>query len=243
MYQVQQCSDVYVDACVRNEAGALVFMSVFGRDTAAKEFMARIQLGNKGTDGLPELRLKGYGEDEGQQHTVFIANPRDLDKVTGRLPKCLYGNLTHLWIFDPAIRSPNRGAGQAWLIEPVRREPDGLQPSEGARDRVVERLWQAVCQLATIPLLPHWRDAVMTAIWADMVTEFGRTVRGDHNPRFSQPLGDVIAFRVDLGDDFAARVSGLICEGILTLDAPAAQLTAPVVTLAAPAPTAHALVA
>ena len=218
MFQIQHCSDVFVDACVRNEAGALVFISVYGRDTAVKELIARIQMGTKSMAGLPELKLKGFGEHSGQQHTVFIANPRDLDKLSGRLPKCLYGNLTHMWIFDPAIRSPNKGAGQAWLIEPLKRDASGKLLAIDS-DCMAERIWQAVCQLASIPLLPHWREPVLVAIWEDMVTELGRTDRRDFNPRFSEPLGDVVAFRVNLTDTFSARVSGLIRERILTLEA------------------------
>ncbi len=213
MFQIEQCPEVYVDACVRNEASQLVFMSAFGRDTATKELMARIQLA-KGTHGLSELCLKGHGEHQGQSHTIFITDPGALDKVTGRLPKGLFGELTHLWIFQPSIRAPDKGAKQAWLIANLARSQE--------TERVMrERIWVAVCELASVPLLAHWQTPVLEAIWSDMVFEMGHcgTASG-YSPRFSEPLGKVVAYRVALTDDFAERVSRLIQQGTLTLQVP-----------------------
>ena len=210
MYQVEYCSDVFVDGCVRNEAGILMFVSVFGRDTAIKELMARIQLG-KGADGLSELKLKGCDVHQGDNHVATINNAKDLEKLTGRLPKCLYGNLTHAWIFDPAIRAPDKGAGQAWIIEPK-------QADQIAQQCIVQkRLWQAICQLANIPLLAHWQETVLQTFGTDIVSQMG-TTDGGHNPRFSQPLGDLLAYRVHLEEDFSSRISALIQNGQLTLE-------------------------
>jgi hypothetical protein len=209
MYQVDSCSDVFVDACVRNQAGILMFISVYGRDTAIKELMARIQIG-KGSEGLSELKLKGCGVHLGESHVATIGNAKDLAKLTGRLSKCLYGNLTHAWIFDPAIRAPDKGAGQAWVIEPKQAD----DPQQGAR--IAHRLWQAVCHLAAVPLLPHWQTTVMQSFGADLVCQMG-TTDGGHNPWYSKPLGDVLAYRVRLGDDFSSRICTLVQNGDLTL--------------------------
>lgn len=208
MYQIEHCSDVFVDACVRNEAGILIFISVYGRDTAIKEMMARIQLG-KGADGLSELKLKGCDVHQGENHLATINNAKDLEKVTGRLPKCLYGNLTHAWIFDPVIRAPDKGAGQAWIIEPKQVDQVAQQRSVQARQ------WQAICHLANIPLLAHWQDTVLQTFESDIVSQMG-TTDGGHNPRFSQPLGDLLAYRVHLDGDFSSRISTLIRDGKLT---------------------------
>lgn len=205
MFLIETVSDLYVDACVRNEAGILMFLSVFGRDTAVRELMARIQL-KTGEHGLRELKLKGTGRDAGQKHTVTIGNPDDLDKLTGRLAKCLYGNLTHAWIFDPAIRAPDKGAKQSWIIET--RHCDPVQQALTYRRKV----WQAVSTLSSVPLLPHWQDTVIEALGSSLVTEMGS------NPLLSQPLGQLVAYRVHLEDDFPSRISTLIRQGILTLE-------------------------
>jgi hypothetical protein len=91
MYAIQNCVEVYVDACVRNEAGQLMFMSVFGRDTATRELMARIQLAS-GQDSLRELSLVGHGPYKGESHTVQVADAKELDKLTGRCPRASMAN-------------------------------------------------------------------------------------------------------------------------------------------------------
>ena len=223
MYQIDDCSDVFVDACIRNEASQLVFLSAYGRDTAIKELMARIELGAKDNHGLGELRLKGCGNHAGERHTVAIADPKLLEKHTGRLPKRkLFGNLTHVWIYDSAIGTPDKGARTAWLLD---RNTTGLEPAiTGVSVSMRSRIWAAVCHLATVPLMEHWQDAVLTAIWRDMVFEMGKSTDPAFNPRFSQPLGGMQAFRIALTEDFPAVVSALIKDGTIGLSPEATVL-------------------
>jgi hypothetical protein len=210
MYEIAHCSDVFVDACVRNEASQLMFLSAYGRDTAVKELMARMELGARDNHGLAELTLKGTCDHAGESHTVVVGDPKRLDKHTGRLPKRkLFGNLTHVWIYDPVVRAPDKGARTAWLID---RTEAGQQVLD-----MQSRIWEVVCELASIPLLPHWRDTVLAAIGHDMVFEMGKSTGPDYNPRFSKPLGGMQAYRVALTDDFPSVVSSLIKTGVLKL--------------------------
>lgn len=211
MFQIQNCHDVYVDGCVRNEAGILMFLSAFGRDTAIKELMARIQIGSAGSSGLPALKLKGVGEHDGEIYTVVIANAKDLEKTTGRLPKCLYGNLTHLWIYDPVIQAPNKSTGVAWVIEPQ----VASEASKRVSDDLSLKLWQAICQLANIPLLSHWREPLMTEIQGDLILKMGDQATTDFRLRHSRPLGPLDAYRIELTEDFPQRVCEMIRQGKL----------------------------
>jgi hypothetical protein len=228
MYQIDDCGDVFVDACVRNEASQLVFLSVYGRDTAVKELMARIELGAHDNHGLRELRLKGSGIHAGEHHTVVIADPKLLDKHTGRLPKRkLFGNLTHVWIYDGAICTPDKGARTAWLLDRVVPVQGAVAPAagvDGVSAAMRARIWAAVSHLATIPLMAHWQDAVLAAIWRDMVFEMGKSTDPAYNPRFSQPLGGMQAFRIALTEDFPAVVSSLIKGGQIGLKPEATAL-------------------
>ena len=219
MYEIQHCSDVFVDACVRNEASQLMFLSAYGRDTAVKELMARMELGGNDNHGLSELTLKGTCNHAGESHTVMVGDPKRLEKHTGRLPKRrLFGNLTHLWIYDPVIRVPDKGARTAWLIDrPTDDKSHGLD--------MQERIWAAIGNLASIPLLPHWRDTVLAAVKRGMVFEMGKATGPDYNPRFSKPLGGMQAFRIALTDEFPNVVSSLIKSGQLTLEPQAAHLS------------------
>ncbi len=214
MYQIQQVSDVHVDACVRNEAGQLMFLSAFGRDTAIKELMARMELGTGDNHSLSELTLKGTCDHAGESHAVMVGDPKRLDKHTGRLPKRkLFGNMTHVWIYDPAIREPDKGSRTAWLID---RVVSGA--TETFNLDIRERIWATIGQLASIPLLPHWRDTVLQAVWRDMVFEMGKTTSDEYNPRFSKPLGGMQAFRIALTEEFPNVVSSLIKSGQLHLE-------------------------
>lgn len=47
LYQIEECPDLYVDACVCDEQRNLVFLSAWGRDTVTKEFLARLTLGRE----------------------------------------------------------------------------------------------------------------------------------------------------------------------------------------------------
>lgn len=220
MYQIQQVSDVHVDACVRNEAGQLMFLSAFGRDTAIKELMARMELGTGDNHSLSELTLKGTCNHAGESHAVMVGDPKRLDKHTGRLPKRkLFGNMTHVWIYDPAIREPDKGSRTAWLIDRV--ITDG---TESSSLDIRQRIWATIGQLASIPLLPHWRDTVLKAVWRDMVFEMGKTTSEEYNPRFSKPLGGMQAFRIALTEEFPNVVSSLIKSGQLHLEQQAQPL-------------------
>ena len=220
MYQIQQVSDVHVDACVRNEAGQLMFLSAFGRDTAIKELMARMELGTGDNHSLSELTLKGTCDHAGESHAVMVGDPKRLDKHTGRLPKRkLFGNMTHVWIYDPAIREPDKGSRTAWLIDRVVSDA-----TETFNLDIRERIWATIGQLASIPLLPHWRDTVLQAVWRDMVFEMGKTTSDEYNPRFSKPLGGMQAFRIALTEEFPNVVSSLIKSGQLHLEQQAQPL-------------------
>lgn len=220
MYQIQQVSDVHVDACVRNETGQLMFLSAFGRDTAIKELMARMELGTGDNHSLSELTLKGTCDHAGESHAVMVGDPKRLDKHTGRLPKRkLFGNMTHVWIYDPAIREPDKGSRTAWLID---RVVSGA--TETFNLDIRERIWATIGQLASIPLLPHWRDTVLQAVWRDMVFEMGKTTSDEYNPRFSKPLGGMQAFRIALTEEFPNVVSSLIKSGQLHLEQKAQPL-------------------
>lgn len=214
MFKIQHFVDLYVDACIRDDAGKLVFMSVFGRDTAVRELMARIHLNDGSKLGLTELVLIGCDYwHHGQKHTVYLPDPKTLDKTTGRMPTAMYGDLTHMWVYREGLHEPDKGAKQAWVIRPGGQSAENMEVLR-------EQVWQVVCELAAVPLLAHWRDAVLAAIWPDMVFKMGQSTDGLVNPLFSKPLGKLVAFRVCLRDDFEERVSSLIRQRKITLKAP-----------------------
>lgn len=224
LYEIDRCPGVFVDACIRDEAGRLLLLSAFGRDTAVKELMARMQLGAQHPDGLQDLLLKPQHATQ-RPLKVLVGNAKDLDKLSGRLPKCVYGNLNHLWLYHPAILAPVKGADVAWVIEPVPKQLNGLpvykahQLPKELVDKIKTRLWAAITQLASIPLLAHWRDPVIAAIESSMLLRMGQRGHEDINPLLSEPVGDFVVLKVTLDQvRFAKIVTDLVRAGCLTLE-------------------------
>lgn len=217
LYTIERCTDTYVDACLRDEAGRLLLMSVYGRDTAMRELQARIHLGSQHQDGLGEMVLKPV-EDVGkrQPHRVTVGNAKELEKLTGRLPSCVYGNLTHMWLYHPALKTPQKGANVAWVVQPLRDH----QRAQAQTDERFERIWAAVTHLAAIPLLSHWRDPVIRAITEHgMVLTMGERGNEQVHPLLSAPIGKFVVCKVQLDQDrLAAIVTDMVRRRRLTLE-------------------------
>ena len=79
LFKLKELSDLYADACVRDESGQLMFLSLYGRDTAIQQLLAAFTL--KVTEGgLSAFHLQ---DPEGQAHVVYVGNAERLEKFTG----------------------------------------------------------------------------------------------------------------------------------------------------------------
>ena len=202
MFRIKEVADVFVDACVRNEAGELLLLSCFGRDTAIQQLLAAFDLGpNEG--GLSAVTLVDC--DKHVEERVEVGNAGALTKFSGRLPReNLFGHLAHTWIYHPAIVRPDRSSGIAWLIDD-RPLDSALSPDP----RLAARVWALVQELSPVPLLPHWREPILDGI-SGLIVAMQDTAY--------PALGRVSACKVSLPDDFLERVSQLVRDRALTLD-------------------------
>lgn len=162
MFKIVEMSDLFVDACVRDEAGQLLFMSCYGRDTALQQLLAAFQL-KSSSGGLDWFRLEGATSPT-RAETVFVGDPGRLEKFSGRLPReNLFGNLVHSWIYDPAVLRADFSNRSAWVVDPVAW-------SENLRDQLRARVWQTYQTLSPVPLLEHWCEPLLRATADDCVT-------------------------------------------------------------------------
>lgn len=199
MFKIVEMSDLFVDACVRDEAGQLVFMSCYGRDTAIQQLLASFQL-KPSQGGLDWFRL----ECDDATTTVFVGDPDRLEKFSGRLPReNLFGNLAHSWIYDPVVMKPDNSNRIAWVIEPEAW-------SEKLTERLLEKVWRTYQSLSPVPLLDHWREPVLDATASECVTLMHKTAH--------PPIGRCSAFKVHLGETFLDVISLLVKRRILTLE-------------------------
>lgn len=146
LYRIDECSDLMADACLCDEQRNLIFLSLWGRDTAVQEFLARLTLGQK-EQGLDQFHLV---TEEDLELPVFVANADVLEKRTTRaFRRTLFGSMIHLWIFDRRCVKPDKANASALAILP--KEVSDPVP----------RLWTLVQETCPLPLLDHWRDTVL----------------------------------------------------------------------------------
>ncbi|PKO29483.1 MAG: hypothetical protein CVU36_12610 [Betaproteobacteria bacterium HGW-Betaproteobacteria-9] len=202
MYQIEEFSELWVDACLRNSDGRLMFLSYFGRDGSVMQFMASLELG-KTERGLNRFHLV---DANGQRHPVDVEGTERLGKHAARLPKQnLFGPLSHNWIYDKTLQSPDRANRIAWVMH---RPADGQMRAPTEVDALYRKAWQAMVDLSPVALLNHWRQPCM-----DWCRE-KRAVELLDDPVYPA-LGQVMALRVSLSDHFVQFVSDGVRDGLL----------------------------
>ena len=201
LYKLKELSDLYADACVRDESGQLMFLSLYGRDTAIQQLLAAFTL--KVTEGgLNAFHLE---DADGQAQVVFVGSADRLEKFTGKLPRDnLFGNLAHVWLYDPSLIRPDRSNRVAWvLVDGVHHESDRLEA-------IWDCAWGLYKLLSPVPLLDAWKEAVLARTGGELVTLMGETA--------FPPMGRVVAARVSLPDNFPDAISGMVKAGELALE-------------------------
>ena len=75
---------IFCDALVNDDQDDLIFASLWGRDTAIQELLARLTLSSS-EGGIAQLIFRGQNP-----KAIHLGNPDRLDKLTGRMPKAIF---------------------------------------------------------------------------------------------------------------------------------------------------------
>ena len=146
LYPIDECPDLMADACVADRDGTLVFLSLWGRDTATQAFLARMTL-NTAEQGLEQFHLVS---DKGAAIPVDVGKVERLEKRSTRLyRRTLFGSLVNLWLYDKRCIRPDKANTRALALLHKDR------PSH------TDRLWNMVQETCPLPLLDHWQDTVI----------------------------------------------------------------------------------
>lgn len=195
LYRLDECPDLMADGCVGDEHGHLVFLSVWARDTAVQEFLARLTLG-RSEEGLDRFHLV---TEQGPSIPVFVGNVDGLEKcLTRAYRRTLFGSMVHLWLFDQRCVKPDKANASALALLPRTVSDD------------TERLWALVQETCPLPLLDHWRDAVLELLRSqDMLT------------RLPLALGPLEGYRLALDvPALTTALGALIRDGRLDVSQP-----------------------
>ncbi len=142
LMKISVIDDLYVDAVLTDESSHLLFLSLWGRDTALQEFMARVQL-PASDNGIRDFHVTGVGFDQ----YVQIPSVDALEKTSAKTSRdTVFGQLTQLWIYHQRVSTPDRVNRRAVMLY---RPNEQIDP------------WPTIKSVCHLPLLDHWRDAVV----------------------------------------------------------------------------------
>ncbi|CAK0038399.1 Uncharacterised protein [Burkholderia pseudomallei] len=207
LHPIDECPDLMADACVGDDRGEFVFLSVWARDTAIQAFLARLTLGSN-EQGLDRFHLVTV---EGASIPVMVGNVERLDKRSTRaFRRTLFGSLVNLWLFDRRCVKPDKANATALAMLPRTAESHA------------ERLWPLVRDTCPLPLLDHWHDIVLELLThGDMLT---------HLPLALGPL-DGYRLAIDV-PALTAALGERIRDGRLTASPSEPSITTPLVCAA-----------
>ncbi|KVT58138.1 hypothetical protein [Burkholderia ubonensis] len=206
LYPIDECPDLMADACVGDDHGELVFLSVWARDTAIQAFLARLTL-SPSEQGLDRFHLVT----EAASVPVIVGNVERLDKRSTRaFRRTLFGSLVNLWLFDRRCVKPDKANATALALLPR------ITVSR------TDRLWSLVRDTCPLPLLDHWHDTVLELL-----------THGDMLRRLPLALGPLDGYRLAI--DVPALTAALgerIRDGRLTASPSEPAITTPLVCAA-----------
>lgn len=192
---IKESPDLYVDACVVDtQSRDMIFMSVWGRDTAIQELLARMTLEASASESLKGGITLTCEE---RQQKVYFRNTDDLEKRLSRdFLGTLFGSLINLWLFHSQCTNPDRANHSAYvLLNQADLDLSGTLPVEMHR-----RLCVQLMDLAPFPILPEWSKAAL-----DQTQKHKMLIKQE------TLLGDLTCFRLHLD---APRLEHLMSEMI-----------------------------
>jgi len=205
LMQIDVIPDLYVDAALVDAYDKLLFLSLWGRDTAIQEFLAGISLANE------EGGINSFFLSTGIRHTgdplrklVQIGDTKRLNHHSGRMPasNVFGGDMAHLWVFDRLVTDPDLANRRTIAIS---RTDDASATTDKAVAH--SRLWQLTKAICHLPLLDHWAETIIKHFYErEWIKDFkGIGVNG-------------ALIDLSLNEEVEDEISTLIRDGVLALN-------------------------
>ena len=204
LMQLDVIPDLYVDASLVDAYDKLLFLSLWGRDTAIQEFLAGISLANE-EGGINSFFLSSSIKSSGdpQRKLIQIGEAKRLNHYTGRMPasNVFGGDMAHLWVFDRLVTDPDLANRRTIAISKV--DSDSVDDKAASQNRI----WQLTKAICHLPLLDHWADIIIQAFYErEWIKDFnGIGVNG-------------ALIDLSLAEEVEEEVTRLIRDGALALN-------------------------
>ncbi|MCG7928965.1 MAG: hypothetical protein ABW104_18020 [Candidatus Thiodiazotropha sp. 6PLUC2] len=142
LFKISAIADVYADAYLADDSGNLLFLSVWGRDTALQELIARLQL-PRSENGIREFNIIGNYT----KYLVSVPNVDDLDKISLGVSQTIFGKLTQLWIYTKLAILPDLVNHRGLMLH--------------ADDQTDIDEWPLFKMVCPMPMLDEWREVFL----------------------------------------------------------------------------------
>lgn len=203
LMQIDAIPDLYADAALVDAYDKLLFLSLWGRDTAIQEFLAGISLANE-EGGINSFFLTtGKRENsEPLRKLLQIGESKRLNHHSGRMPasNVFGGDMAHLWVFDRLVTDPDLANRRTIAIS---RALDTTSISSVSQSRI----WQLTKAICHLPLLDHWAETIIKRFYErEWIKDFnGIGVNG-------------ALIDLSLNEEVEDEISTLIRDGVLGLN-------------------------
>jgi len=195
LLSITECSGIFVDACLCDDQNQLLFLSLWGRDTAVLELFSRITLGGSDANGLSRLRLKPCDAlpSDPCHYDLRISDPSVLTKAVAKTPKhTVFGSLANVWIYDEGLVNGTQ-YDTCWIVSTTVHSLLDIIDSED--------MWSMVKRVSEVPLLDTWRQPVMRLLVENqwLTHQPGFAVNGVHlsieQSAFTLMISELVACR------------------------------------------------
>ena len=203
LMQIDAIPDLYADAVLVDAYDKLLFLSLWGRDTAIQEFLAGISLANE-EGGINSFFLTTGKRKSGEplRKLVQIGESKRLNHHSGRMPasNVFGGDMAHLWVFDRLVTDPDLANRRTIAIS---RALDTTSVSSVSQSRI----WQLTKAICHLPLLDHWAETIIKRFYErEWIKDFnGIGVNG-------------ALIDLSLNEEVEDEISTLIRNGVLGLN-------------------------
>ena len=205
---ILEMPDLQVDALCTDQDGYLSFLSVWGRDTATQELLARLTLPANETASLIQgfnLRLDNKSSTSTNKILVI---PDLLEKTFSRtFGRTKFGSINNLWLYDSRAIKADKANHTALIV--LRDNGDTQSLDQLPQHPEFGNCLQQLISVSPVPILEHWAPvAFKAACELEMVSL--------HTSYLGKALCAEIALKESV---FQHRISELICNGTLTVNA------------------------